>query len=165
MLEPLLRFRAPACLLAVLATVLAVGACEDPGDETAEAGDESEPLTCEDDDRAEAFTANLAKTGERHTVTIVEAMPAEPTRGDNTWTVMISDGTGKPEEGATLGLHPWMPDHGHGTPVEAQVTELGAGEYEVKSLNLFMAGLWEVTFEVSAAEGDPDSVIFSVCIL
>jgi hypothetical protein len=161
MLEPLLRFRAPACLLAVLA----LGACEDPGDDTAEAGDESEPLTCEDDERAEAFTVNLAKMGERHTVTIVEAVPAEPIRGDNAWTVMLSDSAGNPEEGATLGLRPWMPDHGHGTPVEAQVTELGAGEYEIRSLNLFMAGLWEVTVELSTPEGEADSVMFSVCIL
>jgi hypothetical protein len=161
--QPHLRLRGLASLL----VVLALGACEDPGDDTAEAGDdEPDPLTCEDDDRADAFTVDLAKTGERHTVTIVDAMPAEPVRGDNTWTIQLVDGDGNPQEGALVGPRPWMPDHGHGTPVEATVTELGEGEYEIKSLNLFMAGLWEVTFELSASEEDePDTVMFSVCIL
>jgi hypothetical protein len=142
--QPHLRLRGLASLL----VVLALGACEDPGDDTAEAGDdEPDPLTCEDDDRADAFTVDLAKTGERHTVTIVDAMPAEPVRGDNTWTIQLVDGDGNPQ-------------------VEATVTELGEGEYEIKSLNLFMAGLWEVTFELSASEEDePDTVMFSVCIL
>jgi len=166
MLEPLLRFRGAACLL----VALTLGACEDPaddsGDEMAAGDDESEPLTCEDDERAEAFTANMAKMGERHTVTIVEATPAEPGRGDNTWTIMLVDGNGNPEEGATVDLRPWMPDHGHGSPVEEKVTDLGGGQYKVESLNLFMAGLWQVTFDVSATpEDDPDEVMFSICIL
>jgi hypothetical protein len=162
---PHLRSRGLASLL----VVFALGACEEPSDDTtAEAGDDPEPLTCEDDERAEAFTVDLAKTGERHTVKIVEATPAEPARGDNTWTVELLDGDGNPEDGATMDLRPWMPDHGHGSPVEEEVTDLGGGEYEIKSLNLFMPGLWQVTFDLSDAsdsEDAPDEVMFSICIL
>ena len=102
--------------------------------------------------------------GTGSSVTIVDAMPAVPARGDNTWTVRIADAAGAPEEGMVVDLRPWMPDHGHGSPVEEEVTDLGAGEYEATPLNLFMAGFWTVTFDVTDAEGTTDSVVFNVCV-
>ncbi|MCX4246403.1 FixH family protein [Paraliomyxa miuraensis] len=147
--------------MALLVTMLALGGC-DGDDGTSD--DSSEPRTCAEEDRAEAFTVGTSQTGDLHTVSIVEADPAEPIRGDNMWTVMVTDPDGAAMEGATIGFKPWMPDHGHGTPVEAEITELGAGEYEATPVNLFMAGYWEVTLDVTDASGASDSVVFKVCV-
>lgn len=139
-----------------------LGACEDDTGEMSD--DSSDPLTCVDDDRAEDFTVDMSKMGTGSSVTIVDAMPAEPGRGDNTWTVRIADAGGTPEESMVVTLRPWMPDHGHGSPVEPEVTDLGGGEYEVQSLNLFMPGLWQITFNLETADGTTDEVMFSICI-
>ena len=143
-----------------LLALLVLGACE--SDDTGD--DDSEPMTCVDDERAEDFPVDLGKTGTGNTVTIVDAMPAIPDRGDNTWTVRITDASGAPEEGMVVSLRPWMPDHGHGSPVEPQITDLGGGEYRIESLNLFMPGLWQVTFGLETPTGESDEVMFSLCI-
>jgi hypothetical protein len=57
-----------------------------------------------------------------------------------------------------------MPDHGHGSPVEEQVEALGGGEYRITPLNLFMAGVWEVTLEMTGADDVTDEVVFTVCV-
>jgi hypothetical protein len=58
-----------------------------------------------------------------------------------------------------------MPDHGHGTAIRPVISPLpDAGNYKVTPLYLFMAGLWEVTFDVTTASGAQDAVVFSFCI-
>ncbi|MEX1367713.1 MAG: FixH family protein [Nannocystaceae bacterium] len=152
-----------ALYTAPLAFVLAMSACDgdDAGDDASNDGPAS---ICDDEDRVDDFVVNLAKDGARHTVTLVQAEPAEPIRGDNAWTVMITDASGAAMEGIALDARPWMPDHGHGSAVEESVTELGAGEYEIEPLNLFMAGLWEVTLVLTDADGEADEVMFAVCV-
>ncbi len=60
---------------------------------------------------------------------------------------------------------PLMPDHGHGTPINAEVTELTTpGEYEVTPVNLWMPGLWEITIEVTNGADVSDAVTFAFCI-
>lgn len=143
---------------------LALGACEPSDGEDGGDSDDGMASFCETDDRADAFSVDLSKMGEHTRVQIVEAVPAQPARGDNTWTVMVTDAGGAPMEGMAVDVKPWMPDHGHGSPVEEEVTDLGAGEYEATPLNLFMAGFWTVTFDVTDAEGATDSVVFNVCV-
>lgn len=145
----------------VLIAMLGASACDDG--QTDDANDDAEVPFCESDDRADAFMVDLRKSGERTTVSIVAASPAEPVRGDNTWTLRLTDTSGTPMEGTTVEAKPWMPDHGHGSPVETHITDLGGGEYELAPLNLFMAGLWTVTFEVTS-DGETDEVVFSVCV-
>lgn len=160
MLEsPRTSSRGKAWLLALIV----LGACEGDGDDMNDA-DSSEPITCVDDERAEDFTVNLSKMGTGSSVTIVDAMPAMPDRGDNTWTVRIADAAGTPEESMVVSLRPWMPDHGHGSPVEPVITDLGGGEYRIESLNLFMPGLWQITFTLETPAGAADEVMFSICI-
>jgi YtkA-like len=150
---------------ALLAVALVLAGCSgDDADPMADGDDDGMASFCEDEDRADAFAVDLRKTGERYAVTIVQATPAEPVRGDNIWMVRVTDTSGAPMEAMTVDAKPWMPDHGHGTPVEEQVTELGAGEYEVSVLNLFMAGLWRVTLDVTGADDETDSVEFFVCV-
>ena len=76
----------------------------------------------------------------------------------------VTDMGGAPLD-ATITVTPMMPDHGHGTPVEAVVTPSAdtPGEYEISPINLFMAGLWEVTLDLDLSEAS-DSVVFAFCV-
>ncbi|MEM7159071.1 MAG: FixH family protein [Myxococcota bacterium] len=147
-----------------LALALALPACD--GEETTmdSGNDDAAATLCESEDRVDDFAVDLTKSGERHMVRVVAAEPAEPIRGDNTWTVQVTDADGTPLEGMTIDASPWMPDHGHGTAVEEEVVELSAGEFELSPLNLFMAGYWEVTLELTDAEGGTDEVMVAVCV-
>jgi YtkA-like len=147
--------------MTVLLAMLGATACDETsGDDD----DDAEVPFCERDDRADAFMVDLRKTGERSTLSIVEASPAEPVRGDNTWRLRLTDASGTPMAGMSVEAMPWMPDHGHGSPVETHISDLGGGEYELAPLNLFMAGFWTVTFAVTSDTGETDELVFSVCV-
>lgn len=141
---------------------------DDSGAADAATNDESEddgPQTsraCEGETRDD-FALGTERSGERLTLSVMDAMPADPIRGDNVWTLSIRDEADAPMD-ATISVQPWMPDHGHGTPVQAEVTDLGDGEYEIQPLNLFMAGLWEVHFELELTDGSTDEVVFHACV-
>lgn len=121
------------------------------------------PLSgCQVETRADAIAPGLTKTGEDGlNVELVELVPSMPARGDNRWTLELTMG-GAPVEDATITPVPWMPDHGHGTTVEAEIVPLGGGQYEIDPLNLWMPGLWEITFDVGGEASD--QVVFSLCI-
>ena len=74
------------------------------------------------------------------------------------------DSGGAPVDGATLEVTPFMPDHGHGTSINAVVTPSGSnGEYDVTPVNMWMPGYWEVTVDIDD-QGTADSAVFKVCI-
>jgi hypothetical protein len=104
---------------------------------------------CDVEDRDDDFALGLAHEGASMQFAIADADPAMPIRGDNAWTIAITDASGAPMDGMAVSVRPWMPDHGHGTPVQAQITALEDGQYEIAPLNLFMA---------------EDSVVFKVCV-
>lgn len=141
--------------------VFALAACDDG----AMAGDDGAQVErgCDTEIRDDDYALGLAKTGERWTVTFVEALPAPPTRGDNTWTMRVTDAAGAPVPGLELSVSPFMPDHMHGTTVETVVMEIGDGKYALDPVNLFMPGLWEVTLELGS-ESSEDEVTFAFCV-
>jgi len=130
-------------------------------------GGDDDTLTynCEAEDRDEAFTAGMVKTtpGGR-TITLLSSMPAPPARDDNTWEVTIAQG-GQPYTG-DVEVKPFMPDHRHGTPIEAVATPVEGtpGLYEVSPVNLWMPGLWEITVSAKLSDTEKDSVVFRFCI-
>ena len=154
-------------LLAAAAAIapLLLSACES---ETPEPGDSSNDdgmttaRACDDETRDD-FAIGLTRTGSIVDVSVMDAMPADPIRGDNGWTLGVTDDSGG-LEGVSIVVTPWMPDHGHGTPVPAEITEMGGGDYQITPLNLYMAGLWEVTFALELGDGSTDEVMFSVCV-
>jgi hypothetical protein len=85
-------------------------------------------------------------------------------KGTNSWTIQIADGGGNAIDGLTIGVLPYMPDHAHGTTVEAVVTDTGGGVYGITPLYLYMEGFWTVTLSLQPASGASDSVVFPVCI-
>jgi hypothetical protein len=122
-------------------------------------------VSCEADSRAMSYSADLTVMGATKTyqIALVEGDPAPPARGTNTWVIKVLDASGKPVSNPMLTVKPFMPDHGHGTQVEAVIKQQEDGSYSVTPLYLFMPGLWQVTFGVHTATGD-DSVVFSFCI-
>jgi len=145
--------------LAVALALGALGACT--GD------DHGDPSTynCEADDRDEAFTAGMQKSGAGGLVfTLVSSTPAPPARDDNTWVVEVTNG-GAPLDGV-LKVTPFMPDHRHGTPIVPVITPVPGtpGRFTVAPVNLWMPGLWEITLEATPTGGTRDSAIFRFCI-
>lgn len=116
----------------------------------------------------EPYTAGMAKVGDQGVVTvaITDALPSPPNRGDNTWTLTISDGQGAPLSGASIsGVTPFMPDHGHGTSVKPTVEGPDDdGQATVSTIDLMMPGVWEVSVEVTTADSQTDTATFAFCV-
>ncbi len=124
----------------------------------------------------DTYTPNMSKVGKNGTYTFVlvsadPAPPAEPIQ--NTWTVKVLDGSGKPVTGATISLptntdlwklayDPIMPKHGHGTSVPPTVTNNGDGTATLQ-MYFSMTGVWQVF--VQATDGSTlDGAMFAFCM-
>lgn len=153
--------RAPfhlSALAACLALSIACGGDDD--------GMDPEDVNCDLETRADDYFAGIQKDGTTYSVLLMDSMPAPPTRGDNAWTVQVVDGNGTPVDGMSVAVRPFMPDHGHGTPIDAVVTA-GAttGEWVLSPVNLWMPGYWEVTLDLDDGGGGAvDGVTFKFCI-
>lgn len=108
--------------------------------------------------------ADLVVEGDDGELTLVETDPATPIAGDNSFTVMLSaDGEMVSGLSDDIEVEPFMPDHGHGTPIAVEITEQDDGEYLLSPVNTFMPGLWEINLSVDSDELTSD-FLFSVCI-
>lgn len=130
----------------------------------------SDASTCANETRADAYSPGLEKTSASGNliVRLIDSQPAPPQKGDNTFTLLLKDRAGTPLTGASLDVTPYMPDHGHGTPIKAQSSELQspAGQYRVTPINLFMPGLWQVTVTTTSptVPQTRESAMFSFCV-
>lgn len=147
------------CLLGSFVIVCA--SCEADVD-----GFEDEEPTCGDADRYEPYVPGLEREGEAGAVVSLErAIPGPPEKGDNEWTLHVIDADGASMDDLELLVSPFMPDHGHGSPVDPIVTPGDeAGEYLV-DLVFNMGGFWEVSISLDEAGGEQlDEVQFGICI-
>lgn len=138
------------------------GSCQQPHD------DHEEPMPavggCAIETRDDAYTLGLTKQGAQTEVSFVDALPAPPSRGDNVWTLRVTDLDGVPLSDLEVTVDPFMPDHFHGTSIRCEVTPGEVpGEYVLEPLNLFMPGLWEITVSLERDDLD-DDVLFSFCV-
>ncbi len=149
----------------------ATGASADASDDATVADDAlMGEVSCVDDPRVDAYTANLKKPGQKgvYTFQLSQSDPAPPAKGTNAFVLKITDADGK-AAGGVLNVSLKMPDHGHGTSAVPIVTfDSATSSYTVTPLYLFMAGVWRIQFD--AYVGDPDagpatdSVAFFFCI-
>jgi len=95
----------------------------------------------------------------------VEHSPDPPALGDNSWLIEIVDekGDALAELAKAIRVTPFMPHHGHGTPVTVGVSEEAEGQYRLAPVNTFMPGLWTIRVDLTQ-QNLTDSVEFDVCV-
>jgi hypothetical protein len=154
----------------VLLAIVALAACG-PGSSSGTGGGGStstgtQSSVCASDPRAMQYAVGLSQTSTDGKVKIAfaDASPAPPAKGANVWTITVTDGAQMPIDGATITVKPFMPDHGHGSSAVPKVTGKGSGSYEISNLELFMPGIWQITFTVTPAGGAAESVVFTFCV-
>jgi hypothetical protein len=125
------------CLLAL--TIACSG--DDPDDTP-----EPEPVDCGSD--ADVYTPGLSAPAGDYEVVFDAADPSPPDRGDNVWTVQVLDASGAPVQGLQMEVEPFMPEHGHGTSPATFPATAEGDAYTFGPVDLFMPGLWVVTFHV-----------------
>jgi hypothetical protein len=70
--------------------------------------------------------------------------------------------TGKPVDGLTITVVPWMPSMGHGTSVVPTVSATGNGTYLVDQVSLTMGGEWELRLTFDGTVEDTAAPAFDV---
>jgi len=144
------------CLLGAVLVLLGCGA-ESPvaGDsmEPADAGLSARCPTDTPEFSATPATGLLARAKKDSIqARIIKAEPAMPERFENDWTIRLTDLAGAPLNDIEIAdACVYMPVHGHGS-APSGVTGAGEpGTFDLKGLNLFMRGPWEVQLAVSSA--------------
>lgn len=144
----------------LIALTLFAAACSSDGSK----GDDGESYNCAEETRDDDFVVGIAKTGQAGVqFKLLEATPAPPARGDNTWTLELTK-QGAPINGAAMIVTPFMPDHQHGTPTTVLIEAMPnqPGQYKLAPVNMWMPGLWQTTIQVDGP--DADKAVFAFCI-
>ncbi len=71
--------------------------------------------------------------------------PDPPRVGQHTLRIEIKGVNAQPIEGASIGVDPQMPTHGHGSTETAKVSEKERGIYEAFPITFQMPGFWEIS--------------------
>ncbi len=123
----------------------------------------SDDTTGPDADYVDTFTNGLSRAGEHFKVSIVEATPAPPDKGENAWTLVLTDAADAPIDDATINIRPFMPAHGHGsTPETSPAVSAGAdGKYTIEKFVLIMPGRWTLDLEIKGANGTEETIQFA----
>jgi hypothetical protein len=133
-------------------------------------GGDDEPEDCATVTNDDTFVVGLEKAGMGGTLNfrMMSADPAPPDRGDNIWVFQINQMTsgvvGAPVDGASLEVTPFMPKHGHISPIDVGIDATAdAGNYKLDPVNLWMPGVWETTIKATAGT-TTDTVMFRFCV-
>ncbi|HET8937953.1 MAG TPA: hypothetical protein VFN67_31130 [Polyangiales bacterium] len=112
------------------------------------------------------FEPGLQADGDHFAMKLVSAIPSDPERYLNSWTVEVESLDGSSAADTLIERsQTFMPVHGHDGRV---VPEIGAtaevGEFHVERLNFSMRGPWEVRFWLRSPTLGDDYVVFHVCV-
>ena len=124
------------------------------------------PGLCDNETRDDDYIAGMSRTGVNgFGVVLVNSTPPPAAKGNYTWTVQVLDPAMSPRDGLTIAVFPFMPDHGHGTAVQAIVTPSGAnGMYSISPINLFMTGLWSIRLGLRDGNTELDAIVYWFCV-
>ncbi len=135
------RVAALATALALaLATALCAGACSGGSGAPAAAAFDGPPLL-EVTSTPGALRLSL------------RASPSPPQRGLDELELTVVDAAGRPLDGLSIEIVPWMPAMGHGVSVVPTIRGLGDGVYLVRDVSLPMAGRWSLRTRLTRAVG------------
>jgi hypothetical protein len=127
-------------------------------------------VSCANDARLDSYAAGLSKPGLNGALLfrLEQSEPGPPAKGNNTFRLSVASVSGEAVTG-DLSIKLKMPDHGHESPTVPVITfDAESASYTVAPVNLFMAGVWQITisaYEAAADAGAPlDSVSFFFCV-
>ena len=109
-------------------------------------GNTTQTIDCGSD--YDLYTDGLSADGTAYRVAFRSAEPSPPDRGDNAWVVEVTDLQGASTPEVVLSVEPFMPEHGHGTSPSAFDADVAGDAFVFEPIDLFMPGLWVVTFYV-----------------
>ena len=97
------------------------------------------------------FSPSWQAQSDNYHLELLSSDPERPERGVNTWIIAVkaNDESKEALTNCELTVVPFMPEHGHGSPMMPTVSELSAGQYEVNDIVFNMPGLWELEFQVN----------------
>ncbi len=177
-------------ICAILAACSSSGGAAGPkgGNATDAAPSDSDVVDCSSDRLAEAYAPGMKAMGSSGnfqvqlvSVSVENSQGQEvqepPAKGVNQWIVKVLDKSGNPVTGVTfppettspwpsgwpIGVLPYMPYHGHASSTWPTMTANADGTFTIDGVNLFMAGVWQVTFHVKA-NSETDSAVFGFCV-
>ncbi|MCX5741378.1 MAG: FixH family protein [Proteobacteria bacterium] len=124
------------------------------------------PKFCDSETRDDVYVPGMIKVGDNgYAFELVSSTPGPPPKGNSAWVVRIRHPD--PIDNLALTIVPFMPDHGHGTSVQAVITPMANGTYGIAPVNLFMTGFWSVRIGI-ADQATPatelDHVAFLWCV-
>jgi hypothetical protein len=119
------------------------------------------------DAKLETYNPGMAQWGSSKVFQfgLLDSSPAPVSAGTSlTWTLQITDASGKPVTGATFTkIHPWMPVHNHGTSEVMVTAGSKPGTYVLQPLYFYMPGVWET--DITAQTGSQtDSTSYFFCM-
>ena len=126
----------------------------------------SAPATLCADPRADPWPLLQSKTssGARFRVALIAAEPSPPAVGKNTWTLRITGADDQPVAGLDLSARPFMPDHGHGTALPGIVAATSPATHQVRAMDLFMEGVWQVDLLLAPGSDPAERVSITYCL-
>ena len=145
---------------ASIVLALLAASCGKGSESPADAG---EVIDCSTDARVMTYAPGMsvASTNKALTFALLSSNPGPPAKGNDTWIIKVTDTTSQPQPALNLSVLPFMPDHGHGTSVNASITNNHDGTYTVAPLYFFMPGVWRITF---ASASPADTAVFYFCV-
>lgn len=141
----------------------AVGACVAAG-LVASCSSASEPIATSLSHLAPSPIAPATTSDDRKLIVAVYTTPTQPPpAGVDGIVLVITDvATGKPVEGLTLEVTPWMPAMGHGSCCTPQFTDMGKGHYVATDVSLVMQGEWQLRTKISGKVDDSVAPTFDI---
>jgi hypothetical protein len=113
-------------------------------------------VSCETYPGVKPYCPGMTAKGENGMLTfeLVASDPQPPASGpgvEDTFTMEFLDSSGKPVTDAQICITPYMPQMGHGASVTPTATLQSDSTFTISNLNLFMPGVWQISFAVCAA--------------
>jgi hypothetical protein len=137
---------------------------------------------CSNQPGLDTYSAGTKKVGDGGQLEfeLVSSTPAPPALDNNTFVVRVTQPGSDAALNGDLSVALDMPEHGHPSPKAPNISfDPALGAFTLDPMDLFMVGLWRVTFsfaEASSSEGgaagstaassdgSADSAVFKFCI-